>query len=167
MDLFKIWNRYDSKVIAWICIKVNMVIKTRVAESSKFITCPRTSKWSKSTCPTKIYLPKNWHIFLCLEENIYVCCGTHQKCLRRVLLMSTHNIYFIWEIRKIYIVLVKKKKNLELCEAHLYLFLFWCFIFCFSFFLFSLLLFCFNCIWNNKLDDWKEKYAKDLGCTNF
>ena len=40
---------------------------------SNFITCPRTSKWSKSTCPSKIYLPENWHFFLFLEENI--CFG--------------------------------------------------------------------------------------------
>ena len=37
---------------------------SRVVEISNFITCPWTSKWSKSTCPTKIYLPKNWHFFL-------------------------------------------------------------------------------------------------------
>ena len=46
---------------------------SRVVEISNFITCPRTSKWSKSTCPTKIYLLENWHFFLFLEENI--CCG--------------------------------------------------------------------------------------------
>ena len=40
-------------------------------EISNFITCPRTSKWSKSTCPNKIYLPKNWHFFfLFLKENM-------------------------------------------------------------------------------------------------
>ena len=34
--------------------------------------------------------------FFCLHENIY--CGTHQKCLIEVLLMSTHNKCFHGEI---------------------------------------------------------------------
>ena len=42
--------------------------------------------------------------FLFLHENI--CCGTHQKLLPEVLLMSTHNIYFCAEINKISIFLV-------------------------------------------------------------
>ena len=46
---------------------------TNVVELSDLITCPRTSKWSKYTCPTKSYLPENCHLILCLEENI--CCG--------------------------------------------------------------------------------------------
>ena len=31
-----------------------------------------------------------------------ICCGTHQKHLTEVLLMSTHNICFPGEIRKIF-----------------------------------------------------------------
>ena len=34
-------------------------VKGRVVELSHFTSCQRTSKWSKSTCPTKIYLPEN------------------------------------------------------------------------------------------------------------
>ena len=45
----------------------------RGEELLNFITCPRTSKWSKSTCPTKIYLPENCHFFLIsLSEKTYV-----------------------------------------------------------------------------------------------
>ena len=70
----------------------------RDVELSNFITCPQTGKWSKSTCPTKIYLPKNWEFFLFFEENIF--CG---YSLEVALLMSTHmfssrnkkNIYLI------------------------------------------------------------------------
>ena len=76
---------------------------------SNFITSPWSSKWSKSTCPTKIYLPKNWHFLLFLEENI--CCwysleaphrGTsneypqHMFSLRnKISLRNKKNIYLI------------------------------------------------------------------------
>ena len=36
---------------------------------------------------------------LFLDENI--CCGTHWKCLNETLPMSTHNICFLGEIRKL------------------------------------------------------------------
>ena len=45
-------------------------VTIRDVELSNF-TCPRTIKWSKSTCPSKINLPENFFLFL--EENI--CCG--------------------------------------------------------------------------------------------
>ena len=48
-------------------------VKDRVVELLNFITCPRTSKWSESTCSAKIYLPENLYFFLFPEENI--CCG--------------------------------------------------------------------------------------------
>ena len=60
-------------------------------ELSNFITFPRTSKWSKSTCPTKIYLPKNCQFFLFLKA----------------LLMSAHNVCFLRKLmRKIYIIIL-------------------------------------------------------------
>ena len=37
---------------------------------SNIITCPRTSKWSKSTCPTKICLPENWHFTYCWSKHM-------------------------------------------------------------------------------------------------
>ena len=43
------------------------------------------------------------NFFLFLHENIYVV-GTHQKCLAKVLLMSTHNICLRGEIRKMSIL---------------------------------------------------------------
>ena len=49
--------------------------ETGVVELSNFITCPWTSKWSKSICPTKSYLPKNRY-FSDFSKKIYVV-GTH------------------------------------------------------------------------------------------
>ena len=65
----------------WNLIRVYMYI-SRDVELSNFITCPWTSKWSKSTCPTKIYLPENWHFFFFsyFSKKTYVV-GTHQKRL--------------------------------------------------------------------------------------
>ena len=72
---------YD-RLFSWIVHKINSSLSNRVGtimystkcvELSNFITCPWTSKWSKSTCPTKIYLPENYHFFLFLKENI--CYG--------------------------------------------------------------------------------------------
>ena len=63
----------------------------RVVKLSNFFTCPRTSKWSKSTCPTKIYLLENLYLYSSfLSKKTYVV-GTQQKHLGEVLLMSTHN----------------------------------------------------------------------------
>ena len=48
----------------------------QVVELSNSITCTRTSKWSKSTCPFKIYLPENL-LFLISQKNNNkkTCCG--------------------------------------------------------------------------------------------
>ena len=48
---------------------------SRVVESFSFIPCPWTKKWTKRTCPTKIYLPENGHFSLFSsrnKKNIYV-----------------------------------------------------------------------------------------------
>ena len=36
-----------------------IVGSAKIMKLSNFITCPRTSKWSKFTCPTKIHLTEN------------------------------------------------------------------------------------------------------------
>ena len=69
------WNFYSASksvgsATAWykhvLCFQYHIYtlyldLLTRVVALSDFITWPRTSKWSKSICPTKIYLPKSWH----------------------------------------------------------------------------------------------------------
>ena len=52
-----------------------------------------SSRWDN------FFIQKVLIFFLYLLINI--CCGTHKKCFIEVLLMSTHNICFCWEIRKI------------------------------------------------------------------
>ena len=65
--------------------KTNLMPLHRCVKLSN-ITFPRTSKWSKSTCPTKIYLPENCHFcFLCFKENI--CCGYS---------LEAHQSHMLW-----------------------------------------------------------------------
>ena len=69
-------------------------IRPRAVELSNFITCPQ----SKSTCPTKIYLPINWHFSYFLKKTYVV--GTRQQWLNEALLMSEypqHNFFEILE----------------------------------------------------------------------
>ena len=68
------YNRYESAVrnvlaTSGLFVKGNFLWK--FVELLNFITCQRTSKLSKSTCPTKIYLPKNGH-FSYLPKKTYV-----------------------------------------------------------------------------------------------
>ena len=64
-----------------------------------------------------IVLDKVININLCFisPQKTYVV-GTHWKCLREVLLMSTHNICFLEDIRKISVCWLKKVPYLELCN---------------------------------------------------
>ena len=55
----------------------------RCVELSNFITCPRTSKWSKSTCPTKIYLPENCHFFFISQRKHMLWVLIRSASLRR------------------------------------------------------------------------------------
>ena len=82
---------------------VSFRVQRQGVELSNIITCPWTSKWSESTCPNKVYLLENWHYF---SKKMYVV-GTHQNCLLEALLIGTHNICFLRDIRKhIYLIIL-------------------------------------------------------------
>ena len=53
----------------------------------------------------KEYLDK-YFFFICREN---VCCGTHYKGHSKEILITTHNIVFCGEIRKISIIIIRKK----------------------------------------------------------
>ena len=43
---------------------------SRVVQLSNYITCPLASKWSKTTCPPKIYLQENWHFLISRRKHM-------------------------------------------------------------------------------------------------
>ena len=48
----------DAFGIYGLLLKLIFILTNRVVDLGNFIIC-MDSKWSKSTCPTKIYLPEN------------------------------------------------------------------------------------------------------------
>ena len=96
-ELLKYWFESDVEDKVSTCIMQN---HKWVVELSNFNTCPLTSKWSKATCPTKIY-PK-LTLFFYFDEVILMSIHIKQFSTK-TLLMSTSNIRFLREIRKTYI----------------------------------------------------------------